>query len=124
MIFGGPIRDVSKDHFQSILAGEKQMAETYRKLYRSRNERMIAGVCGGLGEYFNIDPTLIRLLFVFLALAGGPGLVAYIVLLIVVPEEPLSGQNMPSAASQQVITPEPEPVQEPITEPEPGSEDE
>ena len=100
------------------------MAETYRKLYRSRNERMIAGVCGGLGEYFNIDPTLIRLLFVFLALAGGPGLVAYIVLLIVVPEEPLSDQNMPSAASHQVITPEPEPVQEPITEPEPGSEDE
>lgn len=100
------------------------MAETYRKLYRSRNERMIAGVCGGLGEYFNIDPTLIRLLFVFLALAGGPGLVAYIVLLIVVPEEPLSGQNMPSAASQQVITPEPEPVQEPITEPESGLEDE
>ena len=100
------------------------MAETYRKLYRSRNERMIAGVCGGLGEYFNIDPTLIRLLFVFLALAGGPGLVAYIVLLVVVPEEPLSGQNMSSAVSQQVITPEPEPVQEPITEPETGSEDE
>jgi phage shock protein PspC (stress-responsive transcriptional regulator) len=100
------------------------MAETYRKLYRSRNERMIAGVCGGLGEYFNIDPTLIRLLFVFLALAGGPGLVAYIVLLVVVPEEPLSSENKPSTASQQVVTPEPEPVQEPITEPETGSEDE
>ena len=100
------------------------MAETYRKLYRSRNERMIAGVCGGLGEYFNIDPTLIRILFVFLALAGGPGLVAYIVLLVVVPEEPLSSENKPTMASQQVVTPEPEPVQEPITEPETGSEDE
>jgi len=100
------------------------MAETYKKLYRSRNERMIAGVCGGLGEYFSIDPTLIRLLFVFAALAGGPGLVAYIILLVVVPEEPLSWENQPSAAAQQIITPDPEPVQEPITEPETESEGE
>lgn len=100
------------------------MAETYRKLYRSRNERLIAGVCGGLGEYFHIDPTLIRLLFVFTALAGGPGLVAYIILLVVVPEEPLNWENQPSTASQQVLTPEPEQVQEPIKETETGSEGE
>ena len=63
---------------------------TYKKLYRSRHDRMIGGVCGGLGEYFAIDPTLVRLLFVFAALAGGPGLIAYLIMLIVVPEEPES----------------------------------
>jgi phage shock protein C len=49
---------------------------------------MIAGVCGGLGEYFGIDPTLVRLLFVFAALFAGPGIVAYLILMLVVPEEP------------------------------------
>ncbi len=60
-----------------------------RRLYRSRNDRMISGVAGGLGEYLNIDATIVRLLFVFFALAGGPGLLVYLVMLIVVPEEPL-----------------------------------
>jgi phage shock protein C len=64
------------------------MSEDIRRLYRSRNERMIAGVCGGLGEYLHTDPTLIRLLFVLFALAGGPGIIAYLVLMIVVPLEP------------------------------------
>jgi phage shock protein C len=49
---------------------------------------MIAGVCSGLGEYFSVDPTLIRLLFVFTAILGGPGLVAYNIFWIVVPPEP------------------------------------
>lgn len=60
-----------------------------RRLYRSRTDRMISGVAGGLGEYLNIDVTIVRLLFVFFALAGGPGLLVYIVMLLVVPEEPL-----------------------------------
>ncbi len=64
------------------------MAENARRLYRSRTQRMIGGVCGGLGEYFDIDPTIVRLLFVVTALAGGPGLLAYIIMLIVVPNEP------------------------------------
>lgn len=63
------------------------MSSEYRRLYRSRKERMLFGVCGGLGEYFKIDPTLVRLAFVIATLLGGPGLIAYIVLLIVVPEE-------------------------------------
>jgi len=66
------------------------MSTEYKRLYRSRRERMIAGVCGGLAEYFSIDPTLVRLFFVFTALLGGPGLIAYIVMMIVVPEEPLA----------------------------------
>ena len=64
------------------------MEET-KKLYRSRRDRQMAGVCGGLAEYFNIDATIIRLLFVVFTFVGGPGLLAYIVLAIVVPEEPV-----------------------------------
>lgn len=64
-----------------------------RKLYRSRKDRMIAGVAGGLGEYLNMDPTLVRLLFVLFALAGGPGLLVYLVMLLVVPEEPLDSPS-------------------------------
>jgi phage shock protein C len=60
-----------------------------QRLYRSRDERMLAGVCGGLAKYFRIDPTIIRLIFVVLALAGGPGLLIYIIMWIVVPEEPV-----------------------------------
>lgn len=61
--------------------------EEGKRLYRSTKDRMVAGICSGLAEYFKIDPTLVRLLFVLFALAGGPGLLAYIVLWIVVPEE-------------------------------------
>ena len=53
------------------------MAET-RKLYRSKTNRVLAGVCGGLAEYFNLDVTLIRVLFVLLAVLGGAGLVLYV----------------------------------------------
>lgn len=58
-----------------------------KRLYRSRNDRMIWGVCGGLAEYFAIDPTLMRLIFVLLIFAGGIGIIAYIVLAIVTPME-------------------------------------
>ena len=59
-----------------------------RGLYRSRTDRKLAAVFGGLAQYFNTDATLIRVLFVVLALLGGPGLVIYLVLWILVPEEP------------------------------------
>jgi len=64
-----------------------------RRLYRSRSDRMVAGIAGGLGEYLNIDATIVRLLFVCFALAGGPGLIVYIVMLLVVPEEPLGASE-------------------------------
>jgi phage shock protein C len=57
-----------------------------KKLYRSRSDRMLAGVCGGLAEYFGVDPTIVRILFVLFALAGGPGLILYIILMLVIPE--------------------------------------
>ena len=61
-----------------------------RRIYRSRHERMVGGVAGGLGAYLGIDSTLVRILFVFLTLAGGGiGLLAYLILWIVVPKAPL-----------------------------------
>ncbi len=57
-----------------------------KKLTRSSTDRMVAGVAAGLAEHFDIDPTLVRLLFVLTSLAGGPGLLAYIILWIVMPE--------------------------------------
>jgi phage shock protein C len=59
-----------------------------RKLYRSRTNRKLAGICGGLGRYFNVDATLLRVLFVLLAVLGGSGLVLYLVLWIIIPSEP------------------------------------
>ena len=59
-----------------------------RKLYRSRTDRKLAGVCGGLAQYFNLDATLIRVLFVVLAVLGGSGLVIYLAMWIIVPNEP------------------------------------
>jgi phage shock protein C len=61
-----------------------------KKLYRSRTEKMIAGVCGGLAEYFEIDPTLVRLVAVALTLAGGSGILAYLIFWFVVPQRPLN----------------------------------
>lgn len=57
----------------------------YRKLYKSRN-RMLCGVCGGIGEYLNLDPTVIRLLWIIFAFVGGCGILAYIIAAIVIPE--------------------------------------
>ncbi len=60
-----------------------------KKLYRSNTNKKIAGVCGGLGEYFNVDPTVVRVGFVLLALPGGlPGILPYILLTVVIPHKP------------------------------------
>jgi len=60
-----------------------------KRLYRSRNDRMIAGVCGGLAEYFAIDPVIVRIIAFILLLPGGlPGFLPYVILWIVVPETP------------------------------------
>ena len=62
--------------------------EPTRKLYRSRKDRKMAGVCGGLAEYLNTDPTVIRVLFIVLAVLGGAGAVIYLAMWLIVPEEP------------------------------------
>ena len=61
------------------------------KLYRSRTDAMIAGVCGGLGQYLRIDPTFVRLFFLLLVLGNGIGVLIYFLLWIIVPLEGLSG---------------------------------
>ena len=58
-----------------------------KKLYRSRKNLMIAGVCGGLGEYFNVDPTILRLVWVIFGCTGA-GIVAYILAAIIIPSDP------------------------------------
>ena len=64
------------------------MTEEVHRLYRSKTNRMIGGVCGGLGEFFGIDPTLIRVLFTMLAILGGQGILLYLILVIVIPDQP------------------------------------
>lgn len=61
---------------------------TYKKLYRSRNEKMLGGVCGGLAEYFGIDPTWVRLIFIFFSLLAGFALILYLIMWVVVPLRP------------------------------------
>jgi phage shock protein C len=64
------------------------MSEPIRKLYRSRTERKLAGICGGLAQYFNVDPTLVRVAFVALAVLGGAGVILYLAMWLIVPTEP------------------------------------
>lgn len=94
------------------------MTENVKKLYRSTSDRMVAGICGGLGEYFGIDSTLVRLIFVIGSFVSFSALFwIYIIMLIVVPEEPVASQAIVDAPG----TP-PEPVVEEPT-PEEASEE-
>lgn len=61
--------------------------DTTNRLYRSTTDKVIGGVCGGLGDYLNIDPVIIRILFVLLFIFGGSGLLVYIIMWIVLPEQ-------------------------------------
>lgn len=71
-----------------------------KRLYRSSANNVIGGVCGGLGEYFNIDPVLVRVLAVLLAFANGFGLLAYIVAWIIIPRKPLEVEEAELRAAE------------------------
>lgn len=75
--------------FVSIFATETKIQDKMnnKKLYRSMADKKLCGVCGGLGEYFEVDPTLIRLLWVIFTFMGGAGLLAYIICAIIVPQQ-------------------------------------
>ncbi len=77
-----------------------------KKLYKSNKNKMLGGVCGGIGEYFHIDPTLVRLGFVGLCILAGGGLLAYILALIIIPEAP-AGYD-PDAQAQTAAQPTPD----------------
>ena len=64
-----------------------------KRLYRSRTDKKIAGVCGGLGKYFNIDPTIVRIVCVILMLGWGIGLFTYVIAAFVIPEEPIENNK-------------------------------
>lgn len=95
------------------------MAHMEKRLYRSRDERMVAGVCGGLAEYFDLDPTIVRVAAVFLAFvtSGGAG-IAYLVMAVAVPERPAEGGPAVAGAAPAAYVPteeaavmnEPDPV--------------
>lgn len=65
----------------------------HKRLHRSRQHRMLLGVCGGLGEYFDVDPTIIRIIFLASLLLGGTGIIVYLVLLVVMPDEQQLGSH-------------------------------
>ena len=66
-----------------------------KKLYRSTTDKKLCGVCAGIGEYFDIDPTIIRIIYACLALftAWFPGIVLYIILAFILPENPVSNMD-------------------------------
>jgi phage shock protein C len=71
------------------------MTEQQRRLYRSQTNKVIAGVCGGLAEYLNVDITIIRLLWVLLTLLGGSGIILYVIAFFIVPERPFGMGEAP-----------------------------
>ena len=79
--FTGTDRHETKNEYHNN--GGKNMD---KKLTKSQSNRMICGVCAGLAEYFNVDPTVIRLLWVILTFFGGSGILAYIIAAVIIPE--------------------------------------
>ena len=63
-----------------------------KRLQRSRTEKMIGGVCGGIAEYFAVDPTIVRILWVIITLLGGAGLLLYVILWVIMPLQPPASQ--------------------------------
>ena len=59
-----------------------------KRLYKSRDDRMLSGVCGGIAEYFDIDPTLVRLGWALFCALGGSGILVYIIAAVIIPEQP------------------------------------
>lgn len=58
-----------------------------KKLYKSSTDKKLAGVCGGIGEYFEIDSTVVRLLWIIFALCGGSGVLAYLLAMLIIPSD-------------------------------------
>lgn len=79
-------------------------AQPARRLYRTRDERVIAGVCGGIARYFNIDPVLVRVGAVALAFLGGAGLLAYLAAVLLIPKEGEGGRPPEAPSRGLVIT--------------------
>lgn len=92
------------------------MAET--KFYRSNKNKVLAGVCGGIAEYFNIDPILVRVLYVLISISG-PGVMLYIALMLVYPERPAEA---PTIQKEPEPAPKPKKAQKAVEDVEPVKE--
>jgi len=64
------------------------MKKKVKRLYRSGKEKILGGVCGGIAEYFNVDPTIIRIIWILIVLGYGAGIIAYIIAWIIIPKNP------------------------------------
>ena len=90
-VLGTP-EDISDNDGPS--AREKFSSPGYHRMYRDPDHRIIGGVCSGMGAYWNIDPVIVRIIFVALALAGGIGVLVYLILYIVLPEAKTTAQKI------------------------------
>ncbi|HUX96216.1 MAG TPA: PspC domain-containing protein [Bacteroidales bacterium] len=90
-VMGTP-EDISDSDHKS--AGEKFSSRGYHRMYRDPDHRIIGGVCSGMGAYWNIDPIIVRIIFVALVLAGGIGALVYLILYIVIPEAKTTAQKI------------------------------
>jgi len=66
----------------------KEESKDIKRVYRSKKNKMLAGVCGGIAEYFEVDPVIVRLLLVLLVLMGFAGIILYLVAWLLIPENP------------------------------------
>ena len=90
-ILGRP-EDMSDD--KGPRAGEKFTRPDYHRMYRDPDRRIIGGICAGIGSYWNVDPWIIRIIFVILAIIGGLGILIYLILYIVLPEAKTTSQKI------------------------------
>jgi len=62
-----------------------------KKLYKSNTQKMVSGVCGGIAEYFDVDPTIVRISFVIFGFGGGSGILLYLLAAVIMPDAPITG---------------------------------
>jgi len=102
-----PVKDTPKESSEPKKRTPPKKEETppesgLKRLYRSRMNRMVGGVCGGIAEYFGIDPTIVRILFVVAIFAGGLGFFAYIIAWIIIPESKKESGEVPTPSKTPV----------------------
>lgn len=87
---------------KTVKSQKQSKSESYNsnRLYRSRDDKMISGVCGGIAEHFNIDPVWIRLAAIITVFIDGIGLLAYVILWILIPENPNQNKNKKTQAEK------------------------
>ena len=90
-VLGAP-EDISNN--ESTSARDKFSTPGYHRMYRDPDHRMIGGVCSGMGAYWNMDPWIVRLIFVVVTMLGGLGLLVYLILYIVLPEAKTTAQKI------------------------------